>query len=180
MIETKSQPSPAAAWLLALSPAGYKVLGRLRKGCAYQVQGAWRFRGSHGPIREPTLASLLAKGLAERVETDQHAQIRITDAGRSVTRETALPASCATRTPSLRDADRVVTTTPSFSLRGRAPGDLSGKAGLKETPPSPMRSVLSAAKFAEVSRLTRAFGRIGDSAFRGAVIKLAESWRKSE
>src|ERR1700679_3840495 len=88
MVEMKSRmPGTAGAWLLALSPAGYKVLGRLQKGCAYQVQGAWRFRGSHSPTREPTLACLLARGLAERVETDWHAQIRITDAGRSLNRE---------------------------------------------------------------------------------------------
>ena len=79
-------PGIDGARLLALSPAGYKVLGLLRKGCAYQVQGAWRFRGSHSPVREPTLASLLARGLAERVETNNHAQVRITEAGRSVNR----------------------------------------------------------------------------------------------
>jgi len=101
MVEMKLQPwrRPAGAWLSALSPAGYKVLGRLRKGCAYQVQGAWRFRGSHSPTREPTLACLLVKGLAERVETDRHAQIRITDAGRSFNRESALPLKRALRKP---------------------------------------------------------------------------------
>jgi hypothetical protein len=96
MVEMKLRPPrPAGAWLLALSPAGYKVLGRLQKGCAYQVQGAWRFRGSHSPTREPTLARLLAKGLAERVETGRHARIRITDAGRSFNRASALPSNSA-------------------------------------------------------------------------------------
>ena len=75
----------------SLSPAGYKVLGLLQRGCAYQVQGAWRFRGSRSPIRKRTLARLLTKGLVERVETDKHAQIRITEAGRSVNRESPLP-----------------------------------------------------------------------------------------
>jgi transcriptional regulator with XRE-family HTH domain len=108
MVEVKFRPPGAAgAWLFGISPAGYKVLGGLQKGCAYQVQGAWRFRGSHSPIREPTLANLLAKGLAERVETDQHAQIRITEAGRSVNREGALPSN---RKPPLREADRVAMT----------------------------------------------------------------------
>lgn len=75
----------------SLSPAGYKVLGLLQKGCAYQVQGAWRFRGSRSLIRKPTLARLLTRGLVERVETDKHAQIRITEAGRSVNRESPVP-----------------------------------------------------------------------------------------
>ena len=100
MVEIKLRPPrPAGAWLLALSPAEHRVLGRLRKGCAYQVQGAWRFRGSHSPTREPTLSCLLAKGLAERVETDRHAQIRITDAGRSVNGEGALPSNSVLRKP---------------------------------------------------------------------------------
>jgi hypothetical protein len=71
----------------ALSPAGYKVLGLLDKGCAYQVHGAWRFRGRHRCVKELTFLRLLANGLAERVETDRHLQIRITPAGRSVNRE---------------------------------------------------------------------------------------------
>jgi hypothetical protein len=179
MAEMKSRmQGTAGAWLLALSPTGYKVLGLLRKGCAYQVQGVWRFRGSHSPIRKPTIACLLAKGLAERVETEQHAQIRITEAGRSATRENALAASSAVRKPSSREADRVALTTPIFFFRDDAPGGLSGRADLKETLPS--HSALSAANFAEVSRLTRAFGRIGNAAFRAAVIELAESWQKSE
>ena len=70
-----------------LSPAGYKVLGLLDKGCAYQVHGAWRFRGRHRCVKELTFLRLLANGLAERVETDRHLQIRITPAGRSVNRE---------------------------------------------------------------------------------------------
>jgi hypothetical protein len=76
----ESSPSP-------LSRAGYRVLGLLEKGCAYQVHGAWRLRGLHSCVKELTLLSLLANGLAERVETDRHQQIRITPAGRSVTRE---------------------------------------------------------------------------------------------
>src|ERR1700722_9352886 len=70
-----------------LSPAGYRVLGLLEKGCAYQVHGAWRFRGLLSCVKELTFLSLLANGLAERVETDRHQQIRITPAGRSVCRE---------------------------------------------------------------------------------------------
>ena len=71
----------------ALSPAGYRLLGLLERGCAYQVHGAWRFRGMHSCVKELTFLSLLANGLAERVETDRHLQIRITPAGRSVNRE---------------------------------------------------------------------------------------------
>ena len=73
--------------LSVLSPAGYRVLGLLEKGCAYQVHGAWRFRGQHRCVKELTFLRLLANGLAERVETDRHLQIRITPAGRSVNRE---------------------------------------------------------------------------------------------
>ena len=43
-----------------------------------------RFRWSHGPTNGRTLDDLLEKGLAERVEIDRHAQVRITMAGRSV------------------------------------------------------------------------------------------------
>jgi hypothetical protein len=68
----------------ALSRAGCEVLGRLQKVCAYQVHGAWRFRGKRNRVKEPTILVLLAKGLAERVETNQQGQIRITSAGRSV------------------------------------------------------------------------------------------------
>jgi len=75
------------ARLPALSPAGYKVLGLLDKGCAYQVHGAWRFRGRHRCVKELTFLSLLANGFAERVDTDRHLQIRITPVGRSVNRE---------------------------------------------------------------------------------------------
>ena len=71
----------------ALSPAGYRLLGLLERGCAYQVHGAWRFRGMHSCVKELTFLSLLANGLAERVETDRHLQIRITPAGRLVNRE---------------------------------------------------------------------------------------------
>src|SRR5271170_6248910 len=67
--------------LSALSPADYKVLHLLEKGRAYQVRGAWRFRGLRRRVKERTLVSLLEKGLAERVETEQHRQVRITLAG---------------------------------------------------------------------------------------------------
>jgi hypothetical protein len=92
-------PRPPEANLSALSAASYKVLGRLQKGYAYEVHGAWRFRGSHTATRKPTLACLLMKGLAERVETDRYAQIRITDAGRSFNRESAVPSNSALRKP---------------------------------------------------------------------------------
>jgi hypothetical protein len=71
----------------APSRAGFKVLGLLEKGCAYQVHGAWRFRGRHRCVKEATFLRLVANGWAERVETDRHLQIRITPAGRSVNRE---------------------------------------------------------------------------------------------
>jgi hypothetical protein len=67
-----------------LSPGSYKILGLLRKGCAYSVRGAWRFRGVRGSVREQAFLSLLAWGLAERVEGDRCAQVRITAAGRSI------------------------------------------------------------------------------------------------
>ena len=70
--------------LSALSPAESKVLCLLRKGCGYYVRGAWRFRGSRAYVKELTIVSLLEKGLAERVETDQHRQVRITSVGRSI------------------------------------------------------------------------------------------------
>ncbi len=68
----------------ALSPAGYKVLGLLQKGCAYSVRGAWRFRGLRGRVQAQAFHSLFARGLAERVETDRYAEARITPAGRSI------------------------------------------------------------------------------------------------
>ena len=68
-----------------LSPGSYKILGLLlRKGCAYLVRGAWRFRGVRGSVREQAFLSLLAWGLAERVEGDRCEQVRITAAGRSI------------------------------------------------------------------------------------------------
>ena len=67
-----------------LSAGSYKILGLLRKGCAYSVRGAWRFRGLRGSVQERAFLSLLAKGLAERVETDGYALVRITPAGRSI------------------------------------------------------------------------------------------------
>ena len=72
-----ARPATDGATQLALSSAGYKVLRRLQKGSAYQVHGAWRFRGLRSPISEPTLLSLLAKGLAERVEIDGLVQIEL-------------------------------------------------------------------------------------------------------
>ena len=98
MNEINLAPPPDGMKLPALTPAGYKVLRLLQKGCAYQARGAWRFRGSHGPTNGRTLVGLLEKGLAERVEIDRHAQVRITAAGRLVhlerlspTRNTPLP-----------------------------------------------------------------------------------------
>jgi len=75
-------PSDLAA-LSALSPGSYRLLGLLQKGCAYSVRGSWRFRGLRGSVRDHAFVSLLYKGLAERVETDRFAQVRITPAGRS-------------------------------------------------------------------------------------------------
>src|ERR1700722_17083818 len=71
----------------ALSAASYELLDRLQKGCAYQVNGSWRFRGLRSRVKEPGLLSLRLKGLAERVETGQHPQFRITPAGRMIRRE---------------------------------------------------------------------------------------------
>jgi len=36
----------------AMSTASYKVLGFLRKGCAYRVRHAWRFRGRRCAIKD--------------------------------------------------------------------------------------------------------------------------------
>jgi hypothetical protein len=69
--------------LSELSPAGHKVLGLLQKGSGYHVLGAWRFRGLRSHVKERTIVSLLEKGLAERIETDQHLEVRITPVGRS-------------------------------------------------------------------------------------------------
>ncbi|MGD0762579.1 MAG: EAL domain-containing protein [Roseiarcus sp.] len=80
-------PSTDGVRLSALSPASYKILGLLQKGCAYSVRGAWRFRGLRGCVNEQAFLSLLANGLAERVETDRYAQVRITPAGRSISAE---------------------------------------------------------------------------------------------
>jgi hypothetical protein len=66
-----------------LSPAHYKVLDLLRKGSGYHVLGVWRFRGSRGRVKERTIISLLEKGLAERIETNQRLEVRITPVGRS-------------------------------------------------------------------------------------------------
>jgi hypothetical protein len=77
-------PPTDGARLSALSPGSYKVLGLLRKGCAYSVRGAWRFRGLRGCVQEQAFLPLLAKGLAERVESDRYAKVRITPLGRSI------------------------------------------------------------------------------------------------
>jgi len=72
----------------------------------------------------------------------------------------------------LLELTQILDVSPAFFFPHDAPGSLSGEAGQKETLPSP--SFFSPAQFAEVSRLTRAFGGIGDPAFRAAVIELAE------
>jgi hypothetical protein len=77
-------PSTDGARPSALSPASHKILGLLQKRCAYSVRGAWRFRGLRGCVKEQAFLSLLANGLAERVETDRYEQVRITPAGRSI------------------------------------------------------------------------------------------------
>jgi len=84
---TIASPPPYGPKLPALTPAGYRILRQLQKGCAYQARGTWRFRGSHGPTNGRTLDGLLEKGLAERVEIDRRAQVRITTAGRSLNLE---------------------------------------------------------------------------------------------
>ena len=76
-----TMPPFGEARLSALSPASYKVLDLLHKGCAYSVRGAWRFRGLRSRVKEQAFASLLATGLAERVETDRYSEMRITLAG---------------------------------------------------------------------------------------------------
>lgn len=43
-------------------------------------------RGSHSPAHNATLVALLAKGLAEFVDVDGHAQVRITQAGSAARR----------------------------------------------------------------------------------------------
>jgi hypothetical protein len=78
---------PPLSTVSKLSDAGYKVLARLQRGCAYRVHGAWRFRGSHSPINGATVVLLLTKGLAERVHIDSHVQVRITPAGSLVNRK---------------------------------------------------------------------------------------------
>jgi hypothetical protein len=76
-----------------LSAADYKVLARLQRGCAYQVRGAWRIRGSRDCVKEPALLVLLEKGFAERGNTGPHAQVRITEAGRATNRVSRLAAT---------------------------------------------------------------------------------------
>lgn len=68
----------------SISPACGRVLHRLGLHCAYQVRGSWRFRGLRRCINGPLLISLIAKGLAECVETDNFAELRITEAGRAL------------------------------------------------------------------------------------------------
>src|SRR5260370_6368588 len=67
-----------------LSPAGQRILALLEKGSAYRVRDAWRLRGSRCRIQEPTIDSLLANGLVERIEADRCSEIRITPAGRTM------------------------------------------------------------------------------------------------
>lgn len=69
--------------LSGLSPAHHKALDLLQKGSGYYVLGAWRFRGLRGQVRERTIISLLEKGLAERNQTEQCLEVRITAVGRS-------------------------------------------------------------------------------------------------
>jgi hypothetical protein len=92
-------PSIDGVRLLPLSPASYKVLGLLKRGCAYSVRGAWRFRGLRGCVKEQEFLPLLAKGLAERVETDGYAQVQITPAGRSISADSAIRSQSAARLP---------------------------------------------------------------------------------
>jgi hypothetical protein len=84
--ELKSLSLRADAKPLALSPAGCEVLDRLRSGCAYQVRGVWRFRGSPAQASKATMSALLVKGLAECVETDRYIQVQITPFGLSLKR----------------------------------------------------------------------------------------------
>jgi hypothetical protein len=84
------EPTPTA-----LSAAGYELLGRLQKGCAYQVNGGWRFRGLRSRVKETGLLSLRLKGLAECVETGRYPQFRITPAGRMIYRVHAREAAQA-------------------------------------------------------------------------------------
>lgn len=102
-----------AAQSFRLSLAGHSVLNLLRKGCAYQVRGAWRFRGLRRAIMEPTLFSLLEKGLAERVEADRCVELRITLAGRAVHGVSKRPREASKRTGMVRYS--------SMLLRGRSP-----------------------------------------------------------
>jgi hypothetical protein len=92
-----TMPPTDGVRLSALSPASYKILGLLRKGCAYSVRGAWRFRGLRGCVKEQAFLPLLAKGLAERVETDGHAQVQITPSGRSISADSAMRSQSAAR-----------------------------------------------------------------------------------
>jgi hypothetical protein len=65
-----------------LSTAACKVLARLKRGPAYRVGNAWRFRGVRTPAAGATIDMLLVKGLAERFDTDTYSGVRITPAGR--------------------------------------------------------------------------------------------------
>jgi hypothetical protein len=51
------------------------------------VLGAWCFRGRRDQVQERTTVSLLENGLADRLETDQHLEVRIIPAGRSANQE---------------------------------------------------------------------------------------------
>ena len=81
----KATVSPAdLAAPFGLSPTSYRLLGLLQRGSAYSVRGRWRFRGLRASVSNHAFVSLLSRGLAERVETDRFAQVRITPAGRSI------------------------------------------------------------------------------------------------
>ena len=67
-----------------LSPTSYRLLCLLQRGSAYSVRGRWRFRGLRASVSNHAFVSLLSRGLAERVETDRFALVRITPAGRSI------------------------------------------------------------------------------------------------
>jgi hypothetical protein len=69
---------------LALSLYAYQALALLRKGSAFYVREVWRIRGSRTHVKEPTLLSLLEKGLVERLETENHVEFRITAVGCAV------------------------------------------------------------------------------------------------
>jgi len=122
MEKLRSPALPIAAKILALSESGYKALHKLEKGCAYRMNGAWRFRGSHSPAHNATLVVLLAKGLAELVDIGGLAQVRITQAGRAARREGTLegrpPPTDATRYSRARTSLATVSNSEASSKAG--------------------------------------------------------------